>query len=73
MLDVTIYTNTTFEVDGVLAGVYEHKPDPAGYQYLYNISVFSKTDMSMGEHVLVMSAIQGSGPSLLLFDYAVYT
>ena len=71
--EITIFTNITFEVDGVLAGTYHHIPDSAQAQYLYNVSVFQKTDMSQQEHVLVMSAMQGSEPSLLLFDYAVYT
>lgn len=70
---VTIATNTTFEVDGAPAGEYKHTPNKTNEQYLYNVSVFSRTDMSMEEHVLVMSAMQGSAPSLLLFDYAVYT
>ena len=71
---VTVFTNITFEVDGVYAGKYEHIPDLIQESYLYNVSVFQKTDMSpVQEHVLVMTAMQGSQPSLLLFDYAVYT
>ena len=63
----------TFEIDGVLTATYEHNPDPNKEQYLYNVSVFHKTGMDMREHVLKIAAVQGSLPSLLLFDYAVYT
>ncbi|EPT00090.1 hypothetical protein FOMPIDRAFT_1123150 [Fomitopsis schrenkii] len=70
---VTIFTNASFELDGAIAGTYEHDPAPSQGPFLYNISVFSKTELSMAEHTLVMTAVQGSEPSLLLFDYAVYT
>lgn len=51
----------------------QHTPDPSEEQYLYNRTVFSRTDLSNAEHTLVMTAVQGSQPSVLLFDWAVYT
>ena len=70
---VTIFTNTSFELDGTLAGRYEHIPDPTQQQYIYNVSMFQSTGLTFGEHTLMMMAMQGSEPSLLMFDYAVYT
>ena len=71
----TILTNVSFELDGDAATTkpYEHIPDPSRGPYLYNITAFERTGLSIGEHTLVMTAIQGAKPSLLLFDYAVYT
>ncbi|KZT74166.1 hypothetical protein DAEQUDRAFT_761603 [Daedalea quercina L-15889] len=69
----TIFTNISFELDGAVAGTYDHVPDPSASPYLYNITTFSNTNLDMGEHTLVMTALQGSDPSLLLFDWAQYT
>ncbi|EPT00117.1 hypothetical protein FOMPIDRAFT_1123161 [Fomitopsis schrenkii] len=70
---VTIYTNASFELDGALAGTYQHNPDPKEDQYLYNTAVFNKDDLSNTEHTLVITAENGPSPSLLLFDWAMYT
>lgn len=70
---VTIFTNASFELDGTIVGGYGHNPDPSQGPFLYNVSVFQKTDLSNAEHTLVMIAMQEPEPSLLLFDYAVYT
>lgn len=70
---VTIFTNASFELDGAIVGGYEHNPDPSQGPFLYNVSVFRKTDLSNAEHTLVMTAMQEPEPSSLLFDYAVYT
>lgn len=69
---VTIYTNASFELDGALAGTYQHDPNPQDDQYLYNNVVFHKDDLSNTEHTLVITVGNGS-PSLLLFDWAMYT
>ena len=70
---VTIFTNASFELDGKLVHVYNHIPDPSQGPYLYNVSAFQQSNLEIAEHTLVMTAVQGSQPSLLLFDYAVYT
>lgn len=70
---VTINSNISFELDGASAGTFPYNPDPSGPQYLYNQTVFSKTGLSDTDHTLVLAAVQGSDPSLLLFDWAIYT
>lgn len=70
---VTINSNISFELDGVSADTLAYNPNPSGPTYLYNQTVFSKTDLSNTDHTLVIAAVQGSGPSLLLFDWAIYT
>ncbi|KZT68141.1 hypothetical protein DAEQUDRAFT_341039 [Daedalea quercina L-15889] len=78
-MDVTRYTIISFELDGAAAGTYSHVPGQDvefGVQsddYLYNVTVFAQTDLSNAEHTLVITAVAGSDPSLLLFDWAMYT
>jgi len=71
--DIVTFTNVTFELDGAMAGIYTHEPDATADQYVYNVSVFSKMGLSNTEHKLVMSTVQGSQSSALLFDWAMYT
>ncbi|KAI0736638.1 hypothetical protein C8Q72DRAFT_768914 [Fomitopsis betulina] len=70
---VTINSNISFELDGASAGVFSHNPDASGPQYLYNQTVFSKTGLSNTNHTVVVTAVQGSSASVLLFDWAMYT
>ena len=69
----SIFTNVTFELDDVFAGFYEHVPLPTASEFEYNVTAFSKTGLDNKDHSLVMTAAQGSMPSLLLFDWAMYT
>ena len=66
-------TNVTFELDGAPAGAYIHIPNQNDAQFIYNVNVFSQTDLDNKEHTLVMTAIQGAQPSYLLFDWVEYT
>ena len=68
-----IYTNVTFQLDGAHAGTYTHVPNSNANKYQYNVTAFSQTGLSNEHHTLVMTAVQGSQPSLLLFDWAMYT
>ena len=70
---ITIFSNMTFELDGAPVVAFSHVPNPNGEQYLYNQTVFSQTGLSNTDHTLVMTAVLGSEPSLLLFDWAMYT
>ena len=70
--NITIYTNASFELDGVM-DTYTYIPNPPQGPYTYNVSAFQRTGLDIGEHTLVMTAMQGSQASILLFDYAVYT
>ena len=69
----SIFTNVTFELDDVFAGFYEHVPLPTASEFEYNVTAFSKTGLDNKDHSLVMTAAQGLMPSLLLFDWAMYT
>lgn len=70
---IVILTNTSFELDGVIVHTFEPIPDPSKGTFTYNVSAFQQSDLNIGEHTLVMTAVQGTQASLLLFDYAVYT
>ena len=70
---IIIFTNASFELDGISLKNFEHEPQPEQDQYIYNVLLSSETGLDDTEHTLVMSAVQGANTSLLLFDYAVYT
>ncbi|KZT68205.1 hypothetical protein DAEQUDRAFT_712398 [Daedalea quercina L-15889] len=69
----TTFVNISFNLDGAPVGTYMHQPDESSDVYSYNVTVYSNTDLANTQHTLVMWAVQGSGPSLLLFDWAEYT
>ncbi|EPT06111.1 hypothetical protein FOMPIDRAFT_9495, partial [Fomitopsis schrenkii] len=70
---LTTFTNASFELDGTPDVTYFHQPDGATDDFEYNVTVYSKTGLSNAKHTLVMTAEQGTSPSLLLFDWALYT
>ncbi|KAK7029884.1 hypothetical protein R3P38DRAFT_3353741 [Favolaschia claudopus] len=61
--------NTAFSLDGTLAGSYTHNPDFSD-EILYSVPMLSLEGLANIPHTLVA---QAQVPSLLLFDYAVYT
>ena len=67
----TTFTNLTFHIDGALAGQFNHLPD-SSTDILYNVPVFAHTGLSYTSHEFEIH-MGGSGHSLLLFDYVVYT
>ena len=71
--EIVIFTNITFELDNQIAGTYSHFPSLGASEYEYNVTVFGKTGLDNTAHTLTMAAVQGSQPSLLLFDWAIYT
>ncbi len=73
-------TQVRFTLDGNQMGGFLHNDSlpglPAGTTptYLYNQTIFSKTGLSNSEHVLSLIADGNSDkPSVMLFDYAIYT
>ncbi|KAI0640166.1 hypothetical protein C8Q77DRAFT_114749 [Trametes polyzona] len=68
--DMDATTNLFFTLDNVVVANFSHVPDPDGPELLYNVSVFSMSDLSQAPHTLVISTY---GTSLVLFDYVVYT
>lgn len=68
----TTLTSLVFTIDGVYVDQYIHTPDPAGPLLLYKVPVYVNSSLPHGIHTLVISA-GGTEPSLILFDYIVYT
>ncbi|KAI0333968.1 hypothetical protein GY45DRAFT_136830 [Cubamyces sp. BRFM 1775] len=64
-------TNLSFSMDGVYAGQFIHIPDSTS-TVLYNMSIFSASDLANTAHILTIS-VQGENASHVLFDYLVYT
>ncbi|KAH9934655.1 uncharacterized protein B0H18DRAFT_483253 [Fomitopsis serialis] len=70
--DATTLVNITFALDGVPAGSYQHMPRNTA-TYDYNVTVYENTMLSNSIHTLVMTAENDPNPSILLFDWALYT
>ena len=68
---ITTATYLNFTLDNELSGSFNFVPD-GSETYIYNHSVFSKTNLSNSQHTLVMST-GGSQPGVLEFDYVIYT
>ncbi|KAJ6476366.1 hypothetical protein C8R45DRAFT_834004, partial [Mycena sanguinolenta] len=62
--------NLTFSLDGAFAGSYTHIPDPTTSTFLYSVPMLAMADLSNTTHTLIAEA---QVPSLLIFDYAMYT
>ncbi|KAI9060633.1 hypothetical protein FKP32DRAFT_1577745, partial [Trametes sanguinea] len=69
--EITTMTNLSFSIDGTYMAQYIHNPDATSL-VLYNVSVFSHTQLTNRTHLLEMRA-SGLSESLILFDYIVYT
>ncbi|KAI0658440.1 hypothetical protein C8Q70DRAFT_195615 [Cubamyces menziesii] len=65
------FVNLTFSIDGIYRGRYIFIPNESS-EVLYNVSVFSATDLSQDVHNLTMNVV-GNNASHVLFDYIVYT
>ncbi|TFK88884.1 hypothetical protein K466DRAFT_487976 [Polyporus arcularius HHB13444] len=65
-------TNLTFAIDGALVGTFTHTPS-SSTEFDYNTPVHSSTDLKNQEHTLVIQTVGDTSPSLILFDYVVYT
>lgn len=74
--NVVLFTETTttlfFSLDGEAVGHYAHSADLFSPQVMYNVVVYANQSLPHGNHTLVISA-EGTDPSLVLFDYVVYT
>ena len=70
---VVALTNISFVMDGVATGTFVHVPDPDKESPDYNVTVYSETGLQQGEHTLVVTMMQDPSPSVLLFDWAMYT
>ncbi|KAI9059940.1 hypothetical protein FKP32DRAFT_1578989, partial [Trametes sanguinea] len=68
---ITTETNMSFSLDGTYMGQYTHLPD-SSETILYEICVFSTSNLANGSHTLEMRA-NGPTASLILFDYIIYT
>jgi hypothetical protein len=62
-------THLTFTLDGQNAGDFVHTPDNTT-NYLYNVPVYANPSLSNGQHSFTFEMVN---PSLVLFDYLVYS
>lgn len=69
--NVTTETHLNLTLDGQPVSVFNYVPGPNDY-YQYNQSVYSNSNMIIGDHTLIISS-EGATSSVLEFDYAVYT
>lgn len=63
----------TFSIDGLVGLNYA---EPAPQQYIYRTNVFAKTDLSPGEHTLVIQNGRGNGEYdqvMMFLDSIIYT
>ncbi|KAF8987741.1 hypothetical protein BDQ17DRAFT_1258237 [Cyathus striatus] len=70
------YSNMTFYIDNEIVGQFEKEPSGTQGAYVYNISVYSNTSLSAGEHNFTLQNGpfgNGGNKSLTLFDYLVYS
>ncbi|KAI0717145.1 hypothetical protein C8Q76DRAFT_571098, partial [Earliella scabrosa] len=66
--------NTTleFRVDGVLDGNFAHAPNSSP-DLEYHVLVYSNENLSDSVHTLEIRTVVDQFPSLVLFDYVIYT
>lgn len=69
---ITTVTNLSITVDGLSATPFVFTPSGAD-DYVYNALVYSSLNMQLQDHIVLLSSRGDQSPSLLLFDYAVYT
>ena len=70
----TTTADLSFYIDGVLSGTYTYTPPEDSSQYAYNVLLWGSSSISPGQHTFTLQNGQSGGiPSLVLFDYAVYT
>ena len=65
-------TNLTFSIDGARVGTFFHAPSTST-DFEYNEPVHVSTNLQDQEHTLIIQAVGDVSPSLILFDYVVYT
>lgn len=66
------FANYTFSIDGDFVGSYQHKPD--GSQNIsYQVPVYTNTSLANEAHEFIIHIPRGSTPTLVLFDYVIYT
>ncbi|KAI0756233.1 hypothetical protein C8Q80DRAFT_1092083, partial [Daedaleopsis nitida] len=71
----THLTSLSFYVDGNYGGQYNHTPQytsDSTPNILYQVPVYANSNLTSAEHTIRISA-SGSLPSVVLFDYILYT
>ncbi|KAI0754142.1 hypothetical protein C8Q80DRAFT_348017 [Daedaleopsis nitida] len=69
---VDTLANLTFNLDGNVVATYVHQPT-SSTDYDYNVNVFRVENLEDTDHVLEMQSVGDTKPSLILFDYAIYS
>lgn len=70
--DATTLTNLTFALDGGQVGTFVHVPK-ATTDFEYNVLGYAGTNLSKGQHQLIIQTTGDASDSLILFDYLVYS
>ena len=71
-VDQDTATNMTFSLDGETVGTFDHVPS-SSTEFQYNVPVYTNQSLENMQHELVIEARNGPQPSLILFDYIIYT
>ncbi|KAH9842687.1 uncharacterized protein C8Q71DRAFT_733970 [Rhodofomes roseus] len=71
ILNADTLVNIDFTLDGEFSNTYTHSPEQSD-TYDYNVTVYSNTTLKNIKHTLVLTAKDDS-PSIILFDWAMYT
>jgi hypothetical protein len=69
--DLASNVRCDFFLDRVAAGSFTHDSDGSS-NFQYNATVFSKTGLEDGDHVLLIET-KGPDSAVIIFDFALYT
>ncbi|TBU22770.1 hypothetical protein BD311DRAFT_822526 [Dichomitus squalens] len=59
---------TSYAIDGETVGTYTAPFTPSGQTH-YNVTFFSKPDLSSGDHEIVITNVNGTSPNVFWLDY----
>ena len=59
---------TTYTIDGTVVGTYNAPVTPSGQTH-YNVTFFSKQDLSPGDHEITITNVDGTSPNHYWLDY----
>lgn len=68
----TSVTNMSVTLDGQAGTPFLFTPSGTN-SYEYNALVYHSSNLPLGDHIVLLSSRDDSSPTLLMFDYAIYT
>ncbi|CCM03339.1 uncharacterized protein FIBRA_05468 [Fibroporia radiculosa] len=66
-------TNVSINLDGENVGIYTHIPEEDTSEMIYNVSVYTNTNLENTLHTIVLEPLRQTNSSVFLFDWAQYT